>query len=191
LLAQLLEMILRLCGFGRQKSDAERHECNAKDLGAAEEQAKNNENALKASEHARELETRMRDQQANPTDKPPRQAKSGQQVFRLLSLIALPLILVSGLNCVSHRPPPSMAVVCPEIPVPHKPVLPSVTIPEPRIFEYQNGVPLDTPLKEYCLTQEEMDRILVGIDLLTDYAETLERTIQTYNTGRSASGKEK
>jgi hypothetical protein len=181
LLAQLLEMILRLCGFGRQKSDAERHECNAKDLGKAKEQAKNNENALKASEHARELESRMRDQQANPTDKPPRQAKSCQQVFRLLSLIALPLILVSGLNCVSHRPPPSypMAVSCPEIPLPHKPVLPSVTIP------LQDGE------GKYCLTQEEMNSILFGVDLMTEYSETLENTIQIYNTGRSASGKEK
>lgn len=182
ILAQALKVILWYLGIGRKPTEAERHEAQAAKAAELEARAEDVENSLAASEKARELESRMRatqDKEPAPTQ---RKAQPGQQVFRFIAWLAVPLLLASGVSCIAHKAPITsrgpMAVACPEIPLPKRPAAPSVTIPD------QDNA------GRYCFTQEEMDAILMGIDGLAAYAGTLETTIKTYNDGRSA-GKEK
>jgi hypothetical protein len=183
LLAQLLKLVLWVFGVGRKPSEAERHEKQAAENAELEARAEDIENALEASEKARELESRMRAQKDKRLSPTPRKAQPGQRVFRFMTWLAVPLLLASGVSCAARKAPlipqGPMAVACPEIPLPKRPAAPSVIIPDKN------------PDGKYCFSQEEMDNILTGIDLLQADNDTLRDTIDTYNTGRDASGKEK
>ncbi len=166
-LAAILKAILWFCGIRKRSAD-ERHEANAKEIGALEVKQQDFQEALNASEKARKTESLMHAQQQSIQKH--RKAKSGDKLFLLLAL----LFAVSGfIRCASHHspPPPAAVVVCPEIPLPARPQLPPLAIPE-----MQNGY--------YCFTQDEMNEIVEGIDALKNYSNTLDKTIEIYNKAR-------
>lgn len=180
-LAVVLKALLWLLGIGRKKSEAERHEDTAKQLGTLEVTNQDLESALAASESARELETRLRKEQ-DTKDSQHRKAKANQPLFRLLFYFILPACCVIGMNCAPHHHPPIPPVaVVPsikpvQIPLPAPPQLPPIIIPEPN----KNGY--------YCFSQAEMDDIVRGIDDLQEYSKKLRKIIEIYNAAQA--GKE-
>ena len=168
--ALLLQAVLWLFGIGREKSKDERHEDMAKDLGKAEEKVENLEAAMEAVKNAQDVEDKMKDQQQKDSqEKPKKKAKSGDKLFIFLLLVCLT-------GCAHHvnNSPTQMSLVCPEIPLPSKPKLPDMTIPEQNV----EG--------NYCFSQEEMNAVVQGISDLKEYSLTLEKTVEIYNSERKS-----
>jgi len=88
---------------------------------------------------------------------------------------ALSFLLLGGLalcGCAAHTlpaPPPPPVRVCAAIPIPARPVLPSVILPEPD----GEG--------QYCLTQGQVDSLADGIRALKLYASQLEAAATVHN----------
>lgn len=174
---QILKFVLWIFGVGRKKNDAERSEEKSHTLGELEVRNEDLEQSLKASQNAREIESRMQTEIAKSSQQSTRRAKPGKRIFpSMIYTIVLPSLIAFGiLSCVPHHSPPfttTMAVVCPQIPLPTRPTPPSLLIPEPN----SNGM--------YCFSQQEMDSLVQGIDNLDTYARQLESLIKLYNKDR-------
>jgi hypothetical protein len=164
------------------KSDAELNAERAQELGKLKAERDAYQAKCKAEADLMKAklatEQRMKEVQERPP-KEPRKAKAGQKLFLFLVCFSF----IPCMNCV-HRPPvllpPPAVLICPEIPLPKKPVLPDITIPEPKVFTEDDA----TRPTNYCFTEVELDKIIVGIDELKDYSATLEDTIKVYNEGR-------
>lgn len=77
--------------------------------------------------------------------------------------------LLAAQGCAPRRPLPAVVTVCPPIPMPGRPVAPSVVLPAPDA----EG--------RYCLTQAQVNDLARGIRDLQTYAAQLEAAVTLYN----------